>query len=276
VRLYYEEVGTGTPVVFVHEFAGDHRSWEMQMRAFSKGSRCISFCARGYPPSDVPEDADSYGQKRATGDVMAVLDGLGFERVHLVGHSMGAYTALHVGITEPDRCRSVAVLGCGWGSDPAERDSAVATCTEIARMFAEGPPEAAAASYARAPMRHTFQAKDPRGFAEFERQLAEHSGVGASLTMLNVQLKRPTLLDLKSQLAEFVPPLLIIVGDEDHPCLAGSLFLKRTVPGAGLLVIPRSGHTINSEEPAAVNSALAEFFAAVESGTWLSHRLPPQ
>jgi pimeloyl-ACP methyl ester carboxylesterase len=274
VRLYYEEVGSGTPIVFVHEFGGDHRSWEPQLRAFARSHRCIAFAARGYPPSDVPESGDRYGQDIAVEDVTAILDELGVGAAHVVGHSMGAYTALHFGIRQSSRCLSVAVLGCGWGSDPTARDAAAATCVEIAQMFEAGPPAQAAANYARAPMRHTFEAKDPRSFAEFERMLAEHSGLGSALTMLNLQLKRPTLWEMGEALRGFVPPLLVIVGDEDFPCLDGSLFLKRTVPTAGLLVMPRTGHTINSEEPSAVNGALAEFFAASEAGSWLSHRRP--
>jgi pimeloyl-ACP methyl ester carboxylesterase len=189
---------------------------------------------------------------------------------------MGAYTALHVGLDYPDRCLSVAALGCGWGSISADRNETVRACEETARMFQNEPIEVAAANYARAPMRQTFQAKDPRGFAEFERMLAEHSGMGSALTMLNVQLKRPTLQELEARLRGFTVPLLVIVGDEDFPCLDGSLFLKRVVPTAALLVIPRAGHTIPAEEPAAVNAALAELFCAAEAGSWMSHRRPPE
>lgn len=272
IALHVEVAGAGTPIVFVHEFAGDHRSWEPQMRFFSRSHRCVSFAARGYLPSDVPTNPDAYGQDIARRDILAVMDGLGIEKAHVVGHSMGAYSALHVGLHHPDRCLSVAALGCGWGSSPAERDASVKACEDIAAMFENEPIAVAAAKYARAPMRLTFEAKDPRGFAEFEAMLAEHSGVGSALTMLNLQLKRPTLWDLKAELEAFQPPLLVVVGDEDFPCLDGSLFLKRTVPTAGLLVVPRAGHTITSEEPAAVNAALAELFAASEGGTWMSHR----
>ena len=272
--LHVEETGSGTPVVFVHEFAGDHRSWEPQMRFFARSHRCVSFAARGYPPSDVPTDPKAYSQDIARGDALAVMNALRIEKAHVVGHSMGAYTALHVGLDCPERCLSVAALGCGWGWNPAERDSSARACEDIARMFQSEPIEVAAANYADAPMRQTFQAKDPRGFAEFKRMLAEHSGTGSALTMLNLQLKRPTLWDLEKRLRGFTVPLLVIVGDEDFPCLDGSLFLKRVVPTAGLLVIPRAGHTINSEEPAAVNRALAELFAAAETGCWMFHRRP--
>ena len=273
IKLYAEETGDGSPVVFVHEFAGDHRSWEPQVRFFSRSHRCITFAARGYVPSQVPDDPAAYSQDLARSDVIAVLDALGVSKAHIVGHSMGAYTALQVGIHHPERCLSVAALGCGWGSNPAERDASIKACEDIAEMFLTQPIEAAAASYARAPMRRTFEAKDPRGFAEFERMLADHSGKGAALTMLNLQLKRPVLWELEDELRTFSPPLLVVVGDEDFPCIEGSLFLKRTVPTAGLLMLPRAGHTITIEEPAAVNAALSELFSGAEAGRWMSHRL---
>lgn len=272
VSLYSEDTGSGIPIVFVHEFAGDHRSWEQQVRYFSRSHRCVTFAARGYPPSDVPTEGAAYSQDQARDDVIAIMDHLGLDKAHVVGHSMGAYTALHVGLHYPDRCLSVAALGCGWGSNPADREASAKSCQDIAKMFDEKPMKEASHIYARAPMRLTFEAKDPRGFAEFESMLAEHSALGSSLTMLNLQMLRPTLWDLQEQLKNFSVPLFVIVGDEDFPCLDGSLFLKRTVPTAGLYVVPRAGHTITCEEPALVNQALSDLFRDAESGTWMSHR----
>jgi len=273
-KLYVEEVGAGTPVVFVHEYAGDYRSFEPQLRHFCRQYRCVSYSQRGYPPSDVPPEAARYSQDIARDDVIAVMDALSIDKAHIVGHSMGAYTALHVGIKYPQRCLSVTAAGCGWGSfaDPAQREAMRALAAETGKMFAEEGIAAAAAKYADAPMRQAFKHKDPRGFAEFARMLSEHSAEGHAQTMLNLQLKRPTLWDMEAQLKKFSLPLLVIVGDEDDLCLDGSVFLKRTVPTAALLVVPRAGHTINSEEPAAFNAALAELFAAVDAGRWMAHK----
>jgi pimeloyl-ACP methyl ester carboxylesterase len=187
---------------------------------------------------------------------------------------MGAYTALHVGITYPQRCLSVTAAGCGWGStaNAATREAMKVLAADTGKMFAQEGIAAAAAKYADAPMRQAFKHKDPRGWAEFARMLAEHSAEGHAHTMLNLQLKRPTLWEMEEELKTFSVPLLVIVGDEDDLCLDGSVFLKRTAPTAALLVIPRAGHTINSEEPAAVNAALAELFAAAEAGRWLAHK----
>ena len=274
VNLYYEEVGAGTPIVFVHEFAGDYRTWEPQMRRFARTHRCVTFSQRGYPPSDIPDDPARYGQDIARADVVALMDALGIERAHVVGHSMGAYTALHVGIKHPQRCISVTAAGCGWGSlaNPAARAAMRAQAAETSKMFIEKGMDAAAVLYTDNPTRNTQKYKDPRGYAEFVRMLAEHSAKGHSLTMAMLQVKRPTLWDMEADLKKFSVPLLIIVGDEDETCLDGSVFLKRTAPTAGLLVVPRSGHTITSEEPDVVNAALAELFAAAESGRWLAHK----
>jgi pimeloyl-ACP methyl ester carboxylesterase len=274
--LYCEEAGAGTPVVFVHEFAGDYRTWEPQMRYFARAHRCVTFSARGYPPSDVPSDPARYGQDIARSDVIAVMDALGIDKAHVVGHSMGAYTALHVGIRQPQRCISVTAAGCGWGSlaDPAAREAMRKVAVENAALFTEKSMAEAAAIYADNPTRMTHKHKDPRGFAEFVQMLSEHSALGHALTMSMLQARRPTLWDLEAELKRFSVPLLVIVGDEDESCLDGSVFLKRTVPTAALLVIPRSGHTITSEEPEKVNAALAELFAAAEAGRWLAHRPP--
>ena len=276
VSLYYEEAGSGTPVIFVHEFAGDYRTWEPQMRHFARSHRCVTYSQRGYPPSDVPDDAARYGQDIARGDVIAVMDAFGMKKAHVVGHSMGAYTALHVGIRHPERCISVTAAGCGWGSlaDPAARAAMRAQAAENAKLFTEKTMAEAAVIYVDSPTRHTQKYKDPRGHAEFVTMLSEHSARGHALTMTMLQSKRPTLWDMAADLKKFSVPLLIIVGDEDETCLDGSVFLKRAAPTSGLLVIPRSGHTITTEEPAAVNAALAELFAAAEAGRWLAHKPP--
>src|ERR1017187_786439 len=123
VTLHAEETGAGEPLVFIHEFAGDHRSWEPQVRYFSAASRCVSYAARGYPPSDVPTDPAAYSQDRAVADAIAVLDGLGIARANVVGLSMGGFTALHLALNHPDRVISAVVAGAGYGAQPERADA---------------------------------------------------------------------------------------------------------------------------------------------------------
>jgi pimeloyl-ACP methyl ester carboxylesterase len=268
IRLYYEEAGSGTPVVFVHEFAGDHRSWEPQLRFFSRRYRCIAFNARGWPPSDVPQDVDRYSQARACGDIRSVLDALSIDRAHVVGLSMGGLATLHFGLTHPTRARSLLVAGAGYGSEPGEREKFRNEAVVIAAKLEKEGMATFAEAYAYGPTRVQFENKDARGFAEFKAMLAEHSAKGAANTQLGVQRERPSIFDLADKLAACRVPMLIVTGDEDWPCLLPNLFIKRTCPTAGLLVIPNSGHAVNLEEPAAFNAALSDFLAQVDSGRW--------
>ena len=268
VGLHVVEAGSGAPIVFVHEFAGDHRSWEPQMRAFARRHRCIAYDARGYPPSDVPTDPAAYSQARAAEDIRAVMDALDLETAHVVGCSMGGFATLHFGLRHPRRARSLLCAGVGYG---AERDQAARFRREAdviaARLRADGMA-AFAEAYGNGPTRAPHKRKDPRGFAEFVAGLAEHSAEGSALTQLGVQKARPSLYDLEAELRALEVPTLIVTGDEDWPCLGPGLFLKRTIPTAQLLVLPGSGHAVNLEEPDAFNAALAELIATVEAGRW--------
>jgi pimeloyl-ACP methyl ester carboxylesterase len=268
VKLYYEEIGSGIPVVFVHEFAGDYRSWESQLRHFARGYRCIAFNARGYPPSEVPADGERYSQDRARDDIRAVLDALRIDQAHIVGLSMGGFAALHFGFVYPQRARSLVVAGCGYGVVPNQRQQFAEEAEAAARKFEETSMEKAAEAYALGPTRVQFQNKDPRGWKEFVDQLAEHSSEGSARTLRGVQKRRPSLFDLVDRMKTITVPTLVMTGDEDWPCLEPALLMKRTISTAALVVMPNAGHTINLEEPAAFNQHLADFFRAVDAGAW--------
>ncbi len=268
VRLFYEETGSGLPVVFVHEFAGDYRSYETQMRYFGQRYRCIAYNARGYPPSDVPKDPARYSQSRARDDIRAVLDALKIEQAHIVGLSMGGFATLHFGFTYPARARSLVVAGCGYGAAPDKRAQFAAEAEAAAAHFENQTMAKAAEGYALGPTRVQFQNKDRRGWTEFANQLAEHSTEGSALTMRGVQARRPSLFDLVEQMKSLTVPTLVMTGDEDWPCLEPALLMKRMIPTAALVVMPNAGHTINLEDPAAFNQHIADFFHSVDVGTW--------
>jgi 3-oxoadipate enol-lactonase len=122
VRLYYEEAGSGSPILFIHEFAGDYRNWELQMRYFSRRHRCITYSARGYKPSDVPPNVKSYNYKLWASDAIAILDHLKIDKAHIVGLSMGGYTTLMIGVHYPNRALSLTAAGAGSGSERAHTD----------------------------------------------------------------------------------------------------------------------------------------------------------
>jgi pimeloyl-ACP methyl ester carboxylesterase len=268
VKLHYEEVGTGTPIVFVHEFAGDWRAWEAQLRYFGRRYRCIAFNARGYPPSDVPDDAEKYSQERARDDIRAVLDALELDKAHVIGLSMGGFATLHFGFTYPERALSLVVGGCGYGASPDKRAQFAAEVEAVAAQLDATGMAKAAEGYALGPTRVQFQNKDPRGWRELVDQLAEHSTRGSALTMRGVQKRRPSLFDLVERMQTITAPTLIVTGDEDWPCLEPALLMKRAIATAGLVVMPNTGHAVNLEEPAAFNQHVADFLHAVEAGRW--------
>jgi pimeloyl-ACP methyl ester carboxylesterase len=268
VKLYYEETGEGTPIIFVHEFAGDHRSWEPQVRYFSRNYKCIVFSARGFTPSDVPATFDMYSQDIAREDIKAVLDSLDIGEAHVIGLSMGGFSALHFGMHYPDRVLSQVIAGCGYGADEGSSEQFKRETSEAARRMESETMEVFGATYALGPTRVQFQNKDPRGWQEFETQLRQHSSLGSANTMRGVQSRRPSLYALKNSLQKMTVPTLILNGDEDEPCLDVSLFLKRTIPSSALTLIPRTGHTCNLEEPALFNKVCDDFIHQVECGRW--------
>ena len=268
VKLYYEAAGEGFPIVFVHEFGGDHRSYEPQIRYFARRYRCIAYNARGYPPSDVPNDEQDYSQQIARDDVRAVLNGLGIEQAHVVGISMGGFATLHFGMAYAERARSMVVGGCGYGAEPGKREQFQAEAEAAAARFETLGIEAAANAYALGATRVQLQNKDPRAWEEFRRMLTEHSAHGSALTLRGVQKRRPSLFDLGAQMRQIRVPTLIVTGDEDDPCIEASILMKRTIPSAAMVMLPRSGHAINLEEPALFNQLVEQFFHQVESGRW--------
>jgi pimeloyl-ACP methyl ester carboxylesterase len=238
------------------------------MRLFSRWYRCIAFNARGYPPSDVPDDPEKYSQARARDDIRSLLDHLAIDRAHVCGLSMGGFATLHFGIAYGARALSLAIGGCGYGAEPAKREQFRAETGAAAEQIENQGMREVAKRYSLGPTRVQFQNKDPRGWQEFAKQLAEHSTQGSALTMRGVQGRRPSLWELVDDMKRIEAPTLILTGDEDEPCLESALLMKRAIATSALVVLPSAGHTINLEEPDEFNRALFRFLAAVDGGSW--------
>ncbi len=268
VRLYYEEVGEGTPVLFVHEFAGDHRSWEPQLREFGKRYRCIAYAARGYRPSDVPADKDAYSYLHVMSDCVAVLDHLKIERAHIIGLSMGGYTTLQVALNFPARVRSMVLAGTGSGGERWYTEAFHQHSRALGNQFEREGSAAVAKTYGQGPSRIPFAIKDARGFAEFARMLSEHDAQGSANMSRGFQGGRPSLYDFDAAIRKLTTPALIVVGDEDDRCIEPSLFLKDALAASGLVMFPKTGHVVNLEEPDLFNRVVGVFLAQVDAGHW--------
>jgi proline iminopeptidase len=268
VKLYYEEVGQGTPILFVHEFASDHRGWEPQLREFGKRYRCIAYSARGYTPSDVPSDKDAYSYRDMMRDCVAVLDHLKIAQAHLIGLSMGGYTSLQVALNHPSRVRSLVLAGTGSGSERWYTEDFHKVSRALGDRFEREGSAKVAETYGMGPSRVPFLLKDPRGFAEFTQRLAEHDAQGSANISRGFQGARPSLYDFEVEIRKLSAPALIVVGDEDERCIEPSLFLKHAISASGLVMLPKTGHVVNLEEPDLFNQVVGDFLAQVDAGRW--------
>ncbi|MFV0298970.1 MAG: alpha/beta fold hydrolase [Hyphomicrobiaceae bacterium] len=270
VKLYTESTGEGDPIIFVHEFAGHHLSWETQVRWFSRRYQCVTYQARGWPPSDVPPDATSYSQARAADDIADVMKGLGIAKAHIVGLSMGATAAIEFAIRHPGKGLSIAAAGAGTGSTCDQETLARfrREAVEMAERIERDGIAALGEVYLSGPARLQLLAKDQRGYAEFKQQFIEGASKGRALTMRGVQSGRVPFYEREAELRGIKDPVLIICGDEDDGTLDISVFMKRVIPRSGLMVFPKTGHGINLEEPAGFNHVVGEFIQAVEKDRW--------
>jgi len=264
VRLYYETTGEGYPILFIHEFAGDHTSWEQQVRYFSRRYTCVTYNARGYPPSEVPETGDAYSQQKAADDAAAVLGHLGIKRAHVVGLSMGGFCTVHFGLQHAASARSLVVAGCGYGSPPHQHAEFSRLSRENGEKLARDGMAKFAPEYSAVPSRLTLKRKNPRGFEEYLKSFSAHSTTGSAMHFRHVQGARPSLWEFEDKLKRLPMPVLVINGDTDESCLETGHWLKRTVPDCGHWVMPWTGHAMNLEEPEAFNLGVERFLAAAE------------
>jgi pimeloyl-ACP methyl ester carboxylesterase len=173
---------------------------------------------------------------------------------------------LNLALRHPELCRSIVVAGTGSGTvnrAQFEREMAV----NVEQLAREGMASFAQ-RYGRGPTRLQLRRKDPLGFQTFERELREHSAEGSRRIVEGVIVARPTIFALEERLRALAVPTLVVVGDEDEPCVEPALFMKKTIPGAGLAVLPRTGHALNLEEPRLFNELVGDFLRTVELGRW--------
>ncbi|MGZ5089746.1 MAG: alpha/beta fold hydrolase [Burkholderiales bacterium] len=268
VRLYYEEAGTGIPILFVHEFSGDLRSWEAQIQYFSRRYRCVAFNARGYPPSDVPTGATKYSHKLAVEDMVAVMRHLKIRKAHVMGCSMGAQSTLHFGLTHPELAMTLTAIGAGSGPSFKTRAQFMQNVQENARRYEEEGLAAVLERVRVAANRVQLKRKNPRAFENFCERFMEHSAQGSAYTQRGVQARRPPLSSLEREFRALEVPTHLVAGDEDPGAIEPALFIKRTCAAARVTIAPATGHLVNIEEPELLNRLTESFYALVESGQW--------
>jgi len=209
-----------------------------------------------------------YSVQAAVDDIGTVLDATEADQAIIVGASMGGYAALQFALQRPARVAGLLIFGVGGGSRPAVHEAHRQRSHANAERFLSQDIAVAGRDYANAGSRRLLQRKDPAAFTEFEQRCMALSSVGAGLTMRNVQGNRRSLETMSNELSKLNVPVLLMVGDEDDGCLDTNLFLKRTLPAAGLCIVPLTGHAVAQEEPEFFNATLKRFIEAVEQETW--------
>ncbi|MGD9924074.1 MAG: alpha/beta fold hydrolase [Pseudorhodoplanes sp.] len=266
VELFYEEAGTGRPLIFVHGYASDFRRNEPQLRYFSRRYRTVSFSMRGYEPSDTPKDVSKYGFDIVVEDLKGLLDALKIDKAHICGFSMGGEISLSFGMKYPDRVHSLAFAAAGYGSGKP-RQTWLAALDKLADDYdREGMNGPRGQSYTESWAQ--TKRKDPRAWAEWKSRYHQYSAVGMANTARATSKQRPDIMTLGDRLKTLDIPTLIILGDEDEPAFEASFYMKKMMPRAGLEVFPRTGHPISLEEPDRFNSSLLDFLTAVDTDNW--------
>jgi len=267
INIYYEVTGEGFPLVLSHEFAGTYKSWEPQVRFFSHLYQVITYNHRGFPPSDVPDEASAYSQDILVEDLYQLLCHLGIKQAYVCGCSLGGNIALNFGIAHPEISRGLIMVATGAGT--TGRDTFEPKLEGLAREIETKGWQIVAEQYAHEPNRVQLLRKDPRGWREFVDDLATHSDQGSVHLIREVIIKRPPISNLAEELKKLNVPAFIMIGDEDGMCIDPAFIMKEHLPGAGLLILPQSGHVINLEEPDVFNRAFLDFLRTVEAGKWV-------
>ena len=211
---------------------------------FSRYYNCITYSARGYPPSQVPESIEKYSQERAWRDILDVIDKLNIEKAHIIGLSMGGFATLHFGINCPNRALSLTIAGCGYGAkaDIKNKNEGFAEESEKnAKDILDNGIEKFGNDYGLGSSRVQFQNKHYNSWKIFNERLINHQSSWLCKHLLGVQSKRPNLYELQEKIKEIKVPALIINGDEDDMCLEVGIYLKRNISSSGLVVVPKLG-----------------------------------
>ena len=270
VELYYEETGEGVPLVWNHEFAGDYRSLELQVREFARRYGVITYNYRGWPPSSVPAESGAYTTDAMVEDLAGLLRQLRISRAHVAGLAMGGNIALSFAAKYPTSIASLIIVGSGSGT--VAREQFVVESERLARVFEERGAAIAGWEIAQRPGRRIYAEKDPRGYAEFLERLQGHSAQGAAAAIRGVLIGRKTIFEMEEELRGIVVPTLVMVGDRDGGAVDASLFIQHTMRHASVVMLPFTGHTPNLEEPLLFNLLVGEFLTAVSEGRWATWR----
>lgn len=271
IEMYYEEHGSGDPLLLIMGLAADSQAWMFQVPDFSAQYRTIAFDNRGVGRSSKP--AGAYSIHQMADDAAGLMEQLGIDRAHVVGVSMGGMIAQELTLRHPQRVRSL-VLGCTY-PEPDEKveQQRAFTLTQLGGSIgAEG--EAKIDLSTINPMMF-MQQMLPTVFnqdfimRELPKLLQVFSGAlqyGFSLEAILGQVSAVMGHRATDRLHQIAVPTLVITGDADlliSP--ANSDIIAQAIPGARLVKVPGGSHGFNFETPDVFNREVLSFLSSVRS-----------
>ncbi len=255
-RVYYEEHGSGEPVLLVAGLGADHTAWSLLTEALRPAFRVVVFDNPGAGQTEGPRGPYT---PALFADVAAGLArSLRIERAHVVGASMGGLIAQHLGVRHPQLVRSL-VLHCPWWRPDRHVTALIRSWQAIAR--AAGMRELARQIWLWVFTPRYFE-EHPEAFAELER-LAEADPFPQSVDAFCDQAEACVGYDALEAVAGIAAPTLITVGERDiltPP--THSRALHERIRGSVLHVWPEMGHAPFWEIPDQFNKLNLDFLEA--------------
>jgi len=256
-RLYYEVVGSGDPVVFIHGNLGDRRHWDLQFETFGQRFKAVRYDVRGFGKSSLPNEAQVYSHYE---DLAALLDHLGIESAHLIGWSMGSGVVVDFAIALPERTRSLTLVG-PWAfgySSPATQEI-FSGMQQVQAALAAGGHAHAVEAWMSSPF-FSRTIVDPAAGDRF-RAIADdytfwHFARGDPQKTLEPKAA--------GRVTDIRAPTLIVAGERDlAACLELADMFAKSIPGSRKVVIAGAGHLMHMEKPEEFNEIVSAFVGNV-------------
>lgn len=248
VDIYFERHGDqGEPLVLIHGYTGDVTDWRHQIAEFAPTHRVLVMDNRGHGQSSAPADRDAYTVEAMSHDAEAVIREAGFERYHLVGHSMGGAISQEIALRSPGRLMSLTLHDTSNGFSSGGND--------IVRRFMQQRIEFAEKHGMAKLAEQPWPFPDPP-HASKERKVETN----ARLARMAVDGFAGALRGLTSWAGSIgrahaiAAPTLVIYGELDRGLSAASEWLAANIPGAKLAVVPEAGHAPQEERPDIFNA----------------------
>lgn len=260
VHLYYETVGAGKAVLFLHGFTGSGRDWAKQTKAVQNTYQGIALDFRGHGKSEAPAEEKDYSIYLNCEDVYHLLNHLGIDRCCLVGHSMGGFTALQFVLDHPELVSGLVLVDTSsgeWDVIPGYAELR-AKLDELTRT--EGLEAAFAYDAANNPVRVQRFQKQPE-----QREIARRKTINTSVNgYIYVPRTFGKWQSVTSRLSEIKVPTIIFRGEDDLGFVKASDILKESIQGAELVVVPEAYHNPHEEAPDFFNEYFLKFLSGLK------------